>query len=97
MSADKQMDAELVNAVACDDIRDARKVRRPIKGPKLHREELPANVSAIVDRRCEELVALCARSAAWGTLKLDEIARNCYMQGFMDAYNGLVPDTGGAE
>jgi hypothetical protein len=53
--------------------------------PIIIREDLPPNVANIIDLRCADLIKWSCNYAKFGTLKIDEIARSAYLQGFCDA------------
>ncbi len=61
-----------------------------VKGQRIIREELPDKVSAVVDKRCQDIINWSCNYGKFGTIKLDEIARSAYLQGFMDAYDALT-------
>lgn len=54
------------------------------------REEVPTPVANIVDKRCSDLIKWSCNYAKFGTLKIDEIARSAYLQGFCDAMDAVA-------
>lgn len=55
----------------------------------LVREHIPARVARIVDSRIRDRLGAAINWSRCGTLQLDQLARDCYLQGFFDAYERL--------
>jgi hypothetical protein len=56
----------------------------PLYREKLQRVEFPRKQTNVVDRLVRPVVRLYARMGESGTINLEALARDCYMQGLLD-------------